>query len=137
MTDNSLPSMEKWPWFAAALIVGWLVYLLAPILTPFLLAALFAYLGDPLVDKLEARKLSRTLATSVVFLLIFGIVIIAPLLLLPVLETQVGALLRAVPGYIDWITETFLPGMQARLGVDPSAFDVGKIKAALAANWQE
>ena len=36
-----------------------LLYLLAPVLTPFLAAALLAYLGDPLIDRLEARKLSR------------------------------------------------------------------------------
>jgi predicted PurR-regulated permease PerM len=64
-------------------------------------------------------------------------VIVVPLLLLPVLETQIGALIKSLPRYIDWITEIFLPGMQARLGVDPSAFDVEKIKAALAANWKE
>lgn len=137
MTDSSLPDAAKWPWLAGLLVTGWLVYLLAPILMPFLLAALFAYLGDPLVDKLEARKFSRTLATTVVFILIFGIVIVVPLLLLPVLETQIGNLIKTLPRYIDWITETFLPGMQARLGVDPAAFDVEKIKAALAANWKE
>jgi predicted PurR-regulated permease PerM len=54
-----------------------------------------------------------------------------------VVETQVGALIRSLPGYIDWITESLLPGMQARLGVDPSVFDVEKIKAALAENWKE
>ena len=42
---------------ASALLVGWLVYLLSPILTPFLISALLAYLGDPLVDRLEARGL--------------------------------------------------------------------------------
>ena len=137
MTESVAPALRSWLWIAGVLLGGWLVYLLAPILTPFLLAGLFAYLGDPLVDRLEARKLSRTLATTLVFMLIFGIVILAPLLLIPVLETQIGAVIKTLPRYIDWITETFLPGMQARLGVDPTVFDVEQIKAALAANWKE
>jgi len=137
MTDSAYAGGSRWPWIAGIFISGGLVYLLAPILTPFLLAGLFAYLGDPLVDRLEARRLSRTLATSVVCSLIFGVVILAPLLLLPVLETQIGAAIKSLPRYIDWITETFLPGMQARLGVDPAVFDVERIKAALAANWKE
>ena len=130
---------DSYKWFALAglLITGWLVYLLAPILTPFLFSALLAYLGDPLVDRLEARRLSRTLSVVIVFVLIFSVVLLVPLLLLPVIETQLGVLIKAVPAYIDWITQKLLPGMQARLGVDPSSFDVEKVKAALMANWQE
>ncbi|MGD8843153.1 MAG: AI-2E family transporter [Gammaproteobacteria bacterium] len=137
MTDTRLSYEAAWPWLAAIFVCGWLVYLLAPILTPFLLAGLFGYLGDPLVDRLEAHRLSRSAATSAVFVLLFGIVVLAPLLLVPMLETQIGALIKSLPRYIDWLTETFLPGMQARLGVDPTVFDAEKIKAALAANWQE
>ena len=44
---------------------------------------------------------------------------------------------RAWAQTLDWITQKLLPGMQARLGVDPSSFDVEKVKAALMANWQE
>jgi len=130
---------DSYKWFALAglLITGWLAYLLAPILTFFLLSALLAYLGDPLVDRLEVYRLSRTLSVVIVFTLIFSIVLLVPLLLLPVIETQLGVLIKAVPAYIDWITEKLLPGMQRRLGVDPSTFDVEKVKAALMANWQE
>ena len=35
---------------------------------------------------------------------------------------------------IGWLTEKLLPGMQRRLGVDPAAFDVEKVKAALMSN---
>ncbi len=128
---------HKWFLLAGLLVTGWLVYLLAPILTPFLFAALLAYLGDPLVDRLEAHSLSRTLSVVIVFVVMFSAVLLVPLLLLPVIETQFGLLIGAIPGYIDWFTERLLPGLQARLGVDPSAFDVGRIKAALMANWQE
>ena len=56
-----MSTLDSYKWFllAGLLVTGWLLYLLAPILSPFMFAALLAYLGDPLVDKLEARKLSR------------------------------------------------------------------------------
>jgi len=134
-----MSTLDSYRWFllAGLLVTGWLLYLLAPILTPFMFAALLAYLGDPLVDKLEARKLSRTLSVVIVFMLMFSVVVIVPLLLLPVVETQVGVLIRSLPAYIDWITETFLPMLQERLGVDPATFDVGRVKAALMANWKD
>jgi len=131
--------LDSYKWFllAGLLVTGWLLYLLAPILSPFMFAALLAYLGDPLVDKLEARKLSRVVSVVIVFTLMFSVVVIVPLMLLPVIETQLGVLIRSLPGYIDWITETFLPTLQERLGVDPATFDVGQVKAALMANWKD
>jgi predicted PurR-regulated permease PerM len=134
-----MSTLDSYKWFllVGLLVTGWLLYLLAPILSPFLFAALLAYLGDPLVDKLEARKLSRMVSVIIVFTLMFSVVVIVPLMLLPVIETQVGVLIRSLPGYIDWITETFLPTLQERLGVDPVAFDVARVKAALMANWKD
>jgi predicted PurR-regulated permease PerM len=127
----------KWFLLTGLLVTGWLVYLLAPILSPFLFSALLAYLGDPLVDRLEARKLSRLVAVIIVFSTIICILVVVPLALLPVIETQLGELIRSLPNYVDWVTETFLPGMQSRLGVDPQTFDVDQIKMALASNWKD
>ena len=50
-----------------AAILGYLFYLLSPVLMPFFISALLAYLADPIVDKLEEKKLSRTLSVSIVF----------------------------------------------------------------------
>ena len=46
---------ESRNWFVLALIVGigWLFYLLAPVITPFVISACLAFLGDTLVDRLE------------------------------------------------------------------------------------
>ena len=64
-------------WMILALLVlgGWLVWRLSPVITPFAVAAAIAYLTDPLVDRLEvakigSRPLGRTLAVSIVFLLL-------------------------------------------------------------------
>jgi len=47
-------------WIIATALIGWVLWLLAPILTPFVAAGLLAYIGDPLADRLENRKLPRT-----------------------------------------------------------------------------
>ena len=74
------------------LIVGALclggLYLLAPVLTPFLVASLLAYLGDPLIDRLEARKISRSWAVTMVFgALLLGLLLLL-LLLIPCPRTS-------------------------------------------------
>ncbi|MGB5598044.1 MAG: AI-2E family transporter, partial [Thiothrix litoralis] len=87
----------RWFWLVVSGIVVSLLYLLAPILTPFLTAAFLAYLGDPLVDRLETWKFSRTLSVTTVFLVIFLFILVFFLFLLPVLETQVKLFIGKVP----------------------------------------
>ena len=58
---------KQWYIMAVVILTAYLVYLLAPILTPFAVGALMAYLFDPLADKLEKLKLSRTLSVTIVF----------------------------------------------------------------------
>jgi predicted PurR-regulated permease PerM len=128
---------QKWSIIVAGLLVVGGLYLLAPILTPFLIAGLLAYISDPLVDQLEAWRLTRTQAVVVVFCLIllgFGVVL---LLLLPLLETQIQVFARALPTYIDWVTGTFLPWLEARLGVKTSLLDVEQLKTVLISHWQQ
>jgi predicted PurR-regulated permease PerM len=128
---------QKWSIIVAGLLVVGGLYLLAPILTPFLIAGLLAYISDPLVDQLEAWRLTRTQAVVVVFCLIllgFGVVL---LLLLPLLETQIQVFVRALPTYIDWVTGTFLPWLEARLGVKTSLLDVEQLKTVLMSHWQQ
>jgi Domain of unknown function DUF20. len=64
MTDS-----QKWMVLAVTGISFGLLYLLTPVLMPFIVAAFLAYLGDPVVDKLEARGVGRTLGVVFVFAL--------------------------------------------------------------------
>lgn len=131
-----LNESQTWLWIAAVLLLGWLIYLLAPILSPFLTAGLFAYLGDPLVDRLQKHKLSRTLSVVIVLGVMLIAVVVILLLLLPLLETQIMALIRALPGYIDWATEK-LRLLESSLGGGTPLFDVEQLKSAVVANWKE
>jgi predicted PurR-regulated permease PerM len=125
---------QKWLVLAGMLLLCWLLYLLSPVLTPFFIAALLAYLGDPLVDWLESHGSSRTLATSIVVVLFALVIVLVPLLLLPVLQKQATAFVRAIPGFLDWAATDFVPWVQANLGIDLTIPDVAKIKSTLAKN---
>ena len=122
---------------ASAVIAAVLVYLLAPILTPFVLSALLAYIGDPVVDRLERRGLGRTLGVVVVFSVIFVLLLLALLVLVPLLERQLVALARLVPGVIDWIQNTALARIAALMGWEPGSVDISALGNLVSANWQK
>lgn len=128
---------QKWLLLASALLVGVLLYLLAPVFTPFLVAALIAYLGDPLVDRLERVGLSRTLSVTVVFVLLFGTLTLVVLLLVPLIERQVSHFITRFPAYLDWLQHTALPWVQHTFGVDVGDLELTSLHDAVREHWQK
>jgi len=118
-----------WLIFGAATIGG--LYLLAPVLTPFLFSALLAYLGDPLIDRLEARKISRSWAVTLVFGgIILGLLLLM-LLLIPLSAHQFRGLMQRFPTYLDWLQTSVLPWMHNTLGADPELFNLASLRSHL------
>lgn len=105
-------------WLIAIALVGWLLYMLAPVLTPFVAAALLAYIGDPLADRLQKLKLPRTLAVVAVFLLTFLLIGLLVLLVGPLIRTQVGALFDALPEIIRQFEQVWLPNIAELLNLE-------------------
>lgn len=119
------------------LVIGFLVYLLAPVLTPFMVAALLSYLGDPLVDRMENRGLPRTAAVSIVFVLLLFITSVILLLLVPAIGHQFEVLARKIPAYLDWLQVNLGPWLQQKFGVEPSMIDWSTLKSALQEHWSQ
>ena len=117
IAEKLATSTERWQWLVLVLLLGGLLYLLAPVLTPFATAALLAYLGDPLVDRLERWRLSRDAAVSVVFagwlLLLVGVL----LLLVPFTERQISNFLAQLPHWIEWFQTTAAPWLAEHLDI--------------------
>lgn len=105
-------------WMIAIALTGWLLWLLAPVLTPFVAAALLAYIGDPLADRLQRLKLPRTIAVVVVFLLTFAGIALLVLLVVPLIGTQVSALLAALPDIVNQAEQVWLPSITEFLGIE-------------------
>lgn len=126
----------KWFWLSISVIAVVLIYLLSPILTPFMFAAILAYIGDPLVDRLEKWRLSRTLAVVLVFTVFGGLLLLLMLWVIPMLERQFLVLAHAIPGYIDLVQQRFLPWLQQQTGLELS-LETDQIKQSLTAHWKE
>ena len=135
-----LPSLsrEQILWIiGASLLLGWLIWLLAPVLTPFMISALLAYMADPLVTWLERRRLRRDLAVSLVFLVVTLLLLLALLLLVPLLIRETADLFDRLPAYFEQLQTRFLPLLEEHLGLslDPSTFDASRLRELLEENF--
>lgn len=127
---------DHWPWYVAGLLLCAALWLLAPILTPFIIGAGLAYIGDPIVDWLQRRKLSRTAGVCVVFFVLTVVGLLAILLLAPLLYHQAVALLKNIPDWLAWIQSTALP----RLGIalpDGVHLDPEGLKQIVSEHWSK
>lgn len=131
--DTSL----KWFVLASLGFGGFLIYLLAPILMPFMAAAILAYIADPLVDRLEGWKLSRTLSVVVVFSGLTVVSLLCLLLLVPMLERQFVTLAEKLPLYLDRAQAVLLPWLKESLGLESQPLDLQSLKSSISAYWKE
>lgn len=128
---------ERWFWLVVAALGALILYVLAPVLTPFLVSALLAYLGDPLVDRIEALRWSRTLGVVVVFIAMFVGGLALLVVLIPLLERQMSILIHKIPVVVDWV-EAFVVPRLALVASDLALdYDATAIRDSLLANWQQ
>jgi predicted PurR-regulated permease PerM len=120
-------SSRRWQMLAITAAILYVFWLLAPVLMPFAFAAMLAYLGDPLADRLQRLGMGRTLAVSIVFIVLLLVAVGALLLLIPLISRQIENLVLNVPHYMDWTRNTALPWLQAKLHLDPNAFDTDRL----------
>lgn len=132
MTDT-----QKWQLLALTVVLSAFLYLLAPVLTPFAAAALFAYLGDPLVDRLQTCRLSRTAAVAVVFALMTLAVVSVVLLLIPMLQKQIVHFGERFPVYLAWFETVALPWLEQQSGFDLDRLQVGNLLGMVKQYWQQ
>ncbi len=118
---------RRWQWLAIIAVLVFLIWLLSPVLMPFVLGAMLAYMGDPLADRLERWKLGRTLAVSIVFVIMLLVVAGILLLLVPLIERQVVRLVNNLPHYVQWVREEAFPWLQVHLHLQPGTLDVDSI----------
>jgi predicted PurR-regulated permease PerM len=125
-------------WLAVAVLAGALVWLLAPVLSPFVFAALLGWLGDPLVDRIERRGLSRNAAVLLVFGGMMLVLVLALVLLVPLLERQIVTLVQSLPRYRDWLVGTVVPWLEHRTGMQLMAWlDPEQLIDLVRSHWQQ
>ena len=132
MTDS-----QKWMVLAVTGISFGLLYLLTPVLMPSIVAAFLAYLGDPVVDKLEARGVGRTLGVVFVFalmVLVFGAVLF---FFIPLMEGQIAHFFTQLPHYLQSINSRLIPWLDGQFGFGIGAIDLSELRTVLEQHWTE
>ena len=132
---------QKWLALASIGGLGWLLYLLAPILMPFVVAAILAYLGDPLVDRLETLRykhfrLSRTMAVVLVFLGIITAATAILLIIIPTIEYQIGVFIDKLPSYLHWLNKSVIPTLQQYFGKGIRPVKTEQLIGLVRSYWQ-
>jgi predicted PurR-regulated permease PerM len=129
---------RRWQALALVLLLGVLVWLLAPILTPFVISALLGWLGDPMVDRLERAGRSRAMSVGLVFGMITLLLLIALLVLAPMLWDQVMHLIDSLPRIAAWTTTDAVPWLEARLRIPIARYvDANYLFTLLQSHWRE
>jgi len=99
-------------WLLIAVLTAAALWLLKPVLLPFVLGLAIAYFLNPVVDALARRGIARWLCAIGVLLGFATAIGLLMLLILPLLQSQVGALVKAIPGYVEQLRTHALPAVE-------------------------
>ncbi len=135
--DDIALFFRRLQWGLLLLAVGALIWVLTPVLTPFAAAALLAWLGDPVVDRLQKRGMSRNSAVVLVFTLMVLVLVALVLILVPVIQNQILVLAKSAPEYLEWVVRTGLPWLETKTGLTVTTWlDPDYLLDMLKRNWQ-
>ncbi|MEG2803620.1 AI-2E family transporter [Stenotrophomonas sp.] len=130
--------LRRLKYVLAALAVGWVIWLLGPILTPFVLALALAWLGDPLVDRIEATGRSRNTGVVLVFVAMVLMLTAALLILVPMIERQIATLVAAIPQAQQWLMQTGIPWFEQKTGLEIMQWmDPDRLIEWVRSHWQQ
>ena len=124
----------RWVLLILLIAIFWLMSALQAVLMPFFVGALLGYMGDPIVDRLELKGLSRTAGVSIVFLVLAVIGLLSLMVLIPMLIKQISYLHSKVPVMLDWLSREMIPWVGAKLGsvgVDSALLSREQLEAQL------
>lgn len=99
-------------WLGGLILFGLFVYLLRPILLPFVAGMAVAYLLDPAADKVERLGMSRNMATWLLTVSFFLVLVVVIVLVAPVLYGQVIGFINHMPDYIASAEGWLMPRLE-------------------------
>ena len=100
---------QFWIWSAVFVATATILFLVSDVLLPFIAGMAVAYFLDPLADKLEEWGTSRLVATLIITVVFFTVVIALLVLILPLLQEQIIGFFRKVPDLIEAVTKWLAP----------------------------
>ncbi len=101
-------------WGIATVVFLAVLWVLGDVIMPFLVGGAIAYFLDPVADRLERMGCSRAIATTIIFVILILVVVLAGLVIIPLLVQQTAGLIEAAPGIFQNLRnfiETQFPGI--------------------------
>jgi predicted PurR-regulated permease PerM len=118
-------------WSIILAVFGFFLYEVSDILFPFITSVAFAYFLDPIVDRLEKKSVSRTMATGVIISIFYLVIILIFLILVPMIYDQIISFASKIPQYKLLVEEKTIPYVAIQIEkIDPSL--VAKSKKMIA-----
>lgn len=120
-------------WVIGLGLFGLVLYLLRSVLTPFAAGMAAAYMLDPLADRLEDAGVSRLWATILITLGFVLVLVLALVVLLPLVQSQILAFLPQAPGYAEALIQrgqAWMQGLEDILGPERMAALVSDLESS-------
>lgn len=134
MFVNDKKISRNWMFWLALLVFFCVsIYVLRSVLLPFVAGIIIGYLLDPITSKFEKLGLNRTIATVLVMFLM--VIILFPLLILlvGVIDEQLGQFIASVPAYLSSLLKKIEPLFTELQSRFPS-LEADKIKMYIRSN---
>lgn len=110
MPFRGMPGRVGLVGLSSVLTLLWILDTTGFLLAPFVLAVILAYMLDPLVDRMEGRRVGRSLAILLLILPVLVLLGLALVLGLPALATQIGGIIQETPEFLarlaNWLEAT-------------------------------
>jgi predicted PurR-regulated permease PerM len=117
-------------WLMTLLVLVCTLYLLRDMLLPFVAGMAIAYFLDPVADRLESVGAPRWLAATCVLLFFVLILVLAIVLLVPLIQSQIVQLVDALPQIVNWVNTIGIPTIE-RMLTKLSVENVERLKNAV------
>lgn len=97
------------------------LHAISNILLPFVLGFLVAYMMDPIVDRLEAKKVKRGTASGLVLAIFFCSIIAVAVFTIPLIVDQIEGLITKFPEYQREFNQELIPMLKQKVaGLSPA-----------------
>lgn len=130
-TDLALAALRRQLgfWLTAAVVFALFIYVFSNILLPFVAGMVLAYFLDPVADRLQRIGLSRFAATVLILIDFVIVLVLALVILIPVLATQLSDFIARMPSYLSQlqslITSYDPTWLEQRFGINADSLREG------------
>lgn len=123
------PARQSLIWGIGLIAFGFALHVLSPILLPFVVGFAVAYFLDPVVQWLDRHDVGRTTATTLVLLSFFSMLVLALVLLIPLLQSQIVDFLEKAPDLFRTLQDRLM-GAVSRVTAQIGENDLERLKSA-------